>query len=99
VAAFTPVFITDPWAVRHLPAMVHQAGFAEGRLRSHGYVQTSDPDYMLTIADRAADTLAQPAASARSWPAPLKAEARRRVAAHVFFGHVAYASLTARKPR
>jgi arsenite methyltransferase len=30
VAAFTPAFITDPWAVRRLPAMVHQAGFAEG---------------------------------------------------------------------
>ena len=29
----------------------------------------------------------------------LRAEARRRVATHAFFGHVAYASITARKPR
>jgi hypothetical protein len=28
----------------------------------------------------------------------LKAEARRRVEAGTFFGHIAYASLTARKP-
>jgi hypothetical protein len=30
--------------------------------------------------------------------AALKAEAHRRVQAHLFFGHVAYASLAARKP-
>jgi hypothetical protein len=30
--------------------------------------------------------------------AALKAEARRRVGARSFFGHVAYASLTAHKP-
>jgi hypothetical protein len=51
---------------------------------------------MLTLVDRGADTLVasgrlgEPAADA------LKAEARRRVAAGEFFGHIAYASLIAR---
>ena len=97
VAAFTPAYITDPW-VRRLPAMVHQAGFAEGRLRSHGFVQTSEPDYMLSIADRGADALATAGRIGQELADALKAEARRRVTAHSFFGHVAYASLTAQKP-
>jgi hypothetical protein len=98
VAAFTPAYITDPWVVRRLPAMVHEAGFAQGRLRSHGFVQTSEPDYMLSIAERGADALAAAGRIGPELAAALKAEARRRVEAHSFFGHVAYASLTARKP-
>ena len=53
---------------------------------------------MLTIIDRGADALAaaghvgEPAAEA------LKAEARRRVTAGEFFGHIAYASLIATRP-
>jgi arsenite methyltransferase len=98
VAAFRPAYITDPWVVRRRPALVHAAGFTHGRLRSHGYVQVEDPDYMLSIADRGADTLAAPGTIGRALADALEAEARRRVAAHIFYGHVAYASLTARKP-
>jgi len=97
VSAFRPAYITDPWLVRRLPGMVREAGFAAGRLRSHGYVQVDDPDYMLSIADRGADTLAASGTIGAELAAALKAEARRRAAAHAFFGHVAYASLTARK--
>lgn len=98
VSAFRPAYITDPWLVRRLPGMVREAGFAAGRLRSHGYVQVEDPDYMLSIADRGADTLAASGTIGAELAAALKAEARRRVDTHAFFGHVAYASLTARKP-
>ena len=98
VAAFIPAYITDPWVVRRLPGMVHAAGFAEGRLRSHGFVQASEPDYMLSIAERGADALAAAGRIGPELPAALKAEAHRRVQARSFFGHVAYASLTARKP-
>jgi SAM-dependent methyltransferase len=98
VAAFRPAYITDPWLVRRLPALAHGAGFADGRLRSHGYVQVEDPDYMLSIADRGADALTAAGTIGSELAAALKAEARRRVAAGSFFGHVAYASLTARRP-
>jgi SAM-dependent methyltransferase len=98
VAAFRPAYITDPWIVRRLVALVHGAGFTGGRLRSHGYVQVDDPDYMLTIADRGADALAEDGRIGRELADALKAEARRRVAGGSFFGHVAYASLTASKP-
>jgi hypothetical protein len=53
---------------------------------------------MLPIADRGADALAAVGRIGPGLAAALKAEARRRVAARTFFGHVAYASLTARKP-
>jgi cyclopropane fatty-acyl-phospholipid synthase-like methyltransferase len=52
----------------------------------------------LTLVDRGADTLV--AAGRLGAPAAeaLKAEARRRVGAGEFFGHIAYASLIARRP-
>jgi hypothetical protein len=84
--------------VRRLPALVRATGFEHERLRSHGYVQIDEPDYMLRIADRGADALAAAGTIGREFADAPKAEARRRVAAHAFFGHVAYASLTARKP-
>jgi hypothetical protein len=74
------------------------AGFAEGRLLSHGFVQTSEPDYMPSIAERGADAVAAAGQIGSELAAALKAEAHHRAKAHSFFGHVAYASLTARKP-
>jgi SAM-dependent methyltransferase len=96
--AFAPAFIHDPWLVRRLPALVRGAGFEDPALRSHGYVQVDEPAYLLSIADRGADALV---AGGRIGPAlaeALKAEARRRVEAGTFFGHIAYASLLARAP-
>jgi hypothetical protein len=53
---------------------------------------------MLTWIDRGAGVLVQ-----TGWPGPetaeaLQAEARRRSAAGVWLGHIAFASLLARKP-
>jgi arsenite methyltransferase len=96
--AFIENFVNDPWIIRRLPAMAAAAGFAGTQLRSHGYAQITDPAYMLSIIDRGADALT---AAARIGPGlceALKSEARRRAAAHSFYGHIAYASLTARKP-
>lgn len=90
--------VHDRYLVRRLGTLVRAAGWNIVRLRSHGYVENEEPGYILTLIDRGADTLVgagrlgQPAADA------LKAEARRRVAAGEFFGHIAYASLIARRP-
>jgi SAM-dependent methyltransferase len=96
--AFAPAFIHDPWLVRRLPALVREAGFEDAELRSHGYVQVDDPAYLLSIADRGADALVATGRIGRALAAALKAEARRRVDDHAFFGHIAYASLVARAP-
>jgi hypothetical protein len=67
-------------------------------LRSHGYGESDDPGYMLTIIDRGADALAAAGRIGERAAEGLKAEARRRVAAGEFFGHIAYASLIGRRP-
>jgi hypothetical protein len=53
---------------------------------------------MLTIVDRGADMLHAAGQLGDDAAAALKTEARRRVAAGTFFGYIANASLTARKP-
>lgn len=82
--------VNDRFLVRRLPALVRDAGWDVVRTRSHGYIETADPGYMLTLVDRGAELVAAGEA--------LKAEARRRIAAGTFFGHIAYASLIARRP-
>jgi ubiquinone/menaquinone biosynthesis C-methylase UbiE len=98
VAAMVSAFVNDPFVVRRLPTMVDSAGFTETRVHSHGFVQTHDADYMVSIADRGADTLASSGRIGADLASALKAEARRRVDEGSFFGHIAYASLVARKP-
>jgi hypothetical protein len=58
VDAFRSTYITDAWLCRRLPALVAANGFGDERVRSHGFLQIDDPDYMLSIADRGADALA-----------------------------------------
>lgn len=89
--------VHDRWLIQRLPALVQEAGFSIVKQRSLGIVESSKPDYMLTIADRGANVLA---ASDRIGPElaqALKNEARRRVDRGCFFGSIAYGSLVARK--
>jgi arsenite methyltransferase len=90
--------VNDRWLGRRLPALVSGCGFEVARFRGHGFVETSEAEYMLTIIDRGADILCSSGRIGDEAAEALKAEARRRVEAGVFFGHIAYVSLTARKP-
>jgi SAM-dependent methyltransferase len=90
-------FIHDGWLARRLPTLLRSAGFELVDACSHGYLQTSEPDYMLTIVDRGADALASAPGGDRELAAALKAEARRRADAGEFFGFMAFVSLIARK--
>jgi hypothetical protein len=98
VEACVDNLVHDRWLVRRLPRLVRAAGFELGRFRSHSYVEAPASDgYMLAILDRGADALL---ASGRITPEAaeaLKAEGHRRSDAAEFFGHIAYASLIARK--
>jgi len=90
--------VHDRYLVRRLGTLVRAAGWEVVRLRSHGYVESEDPGYMLTLVDRGADTLVTAGRLGEDAADALKAEARRRVAAGEFFGHIAYASLIGRRP-
>lgn len=89
--------VHDRWLVRRLAALVRNAGFGAVSLAGHSFVETSDCAYLLTIVDRGADLLAAQGTVGADLAAALKAEARRRVEAGTFFGHIAYESLVARK--
>jgi ubiquinone/menaquinone biosynthesis C-methylase UbiE len=89
--------VHDPRLVRRLPALTRDAGFDVVRVRSHGYVETAEPHYMLTIIDRGADALLADRRLGAAAAEALKAEARRRADGGEFYGHIAYASLIARR--
>lgn len=88
--------VHDRFLVRRLPTLAREAGWEVVRVRSHGYLETDEPGYMLTIIDRGADTLTSQGRLGAAAADALKAEARRRVADGQFFGYIAYASLIAR---
>jgi ubiquinone/menaquinone biosynthesis C-methylase UbiE len=90
--------VHDRHLVRRLPGLVQAAGFELLGMCSHGYVESTDPGYMLTVIDRGADMLTVAGTIDATTAEALTSEARRRVAEGRFFGHIAYASLIARKP-
>ncbi len=97
--AFREHFVHDPWLVRRLPALVRAAGVEVERVRSHGYVEAAAPGFMLSSwVDLGADALVAAGRIGADAASELKAEARRRVAAGEYFGHIAYMSVVARKP-
>lgn len=98
VDAMMACSVHDRWLVRRLPLLARSCGFETAQLRSHGFVETGEGEYMLTVIDRGADMLHGLGRIGDDMAAALKAEARRRVATGAFFAHIAYASLTARKP-
>ncbi len=89
--------VHDRWLVRRLPKLLRNAAFEVTGTRSHGFVETADPDYMLGQVLRGADLLVAAGRIGRALGDALKAEAERRVQAGEFFGHIAYASVLARK--
>lgn len=90
--------VHDPWLVRRLAALIRDAGFQDCRLRGFAYTQTEDADYMLTLIERGADALLADDKLSAADAEKLKNEARARVGAGTFFGHIAYASAIARRP-
>jgi ubiquinone/menaquinone biosynthesis C-methylase UbiE len=98
VDAIVANFLHNPWLPRRLGHILRSMGFAVTSLRSHGYTQTTEPQYMLTIVDRGADLLAGAGSIGADQAEALKSEARRRAKAGAFFGHISYISLIARKP-
>jgi ubiquinone/menaquinone biosynthesis C-methylase UbiE len=98
IEAVKAAFVNDPWLVRRLPALLRSAGFEQLGSRSHGYLQTSSPEYLLTLVDRGADALAAWGRIGPELCAALKGEARRRADAGEFFGFMGFVSLLARKP-
>jgi hypothetical protein len=84
--------------IRRVSKMLGASGFHVVSLRSHGYTQTTEPTYMLTLIDRGADILVGSGSLTREAADALRTEARRRAQAGEFFGHISFVSVIARKP-
>ena len=97
VDAMMAYSVNDRRVMRRLPTLARDSGFQLMRTGSHGFVETGDGGYMLSVIDRGADILLASGRIGEELAAALKAEARRRATAGEFFGHIAYASLIARK--
>jgi SAM-dependent methyltransferase len=90
--------VYDRFLVRRLPELVRSGGFELLRLRGHSYVEApSSLGYMLALAERGATALHAAGRIGFDTAEALKAEAHRRSEEREFFGHIAYASLIARK--
>jgi ubiquinone/menaquinone biosynthesis C-methylase UbiE len=98
VNAMVANFVHNPWLVRRLPKTLGSVGFRVLGIRSHGYTQTTEPTYMLTLIDRGADILSSGGSLTAEGAEALRKEARRRVQAGEFFGHITFISVVARKP-
>lgn len=90
--------VTDRRIMRRLTSVVAACGFEVVAFRSFGFAETGNDGYMLTVVDRGADILCSQDHIGKETAAALKEEARRRLRAGRFFGHIAYAGLIARKP-
>ena len=86
-----------PYVMRRLPALVTAAGFSMQSVESHGYVQTSSPDYLLTLLSRGAHAAVKAGEITQDFVDGFDREARRRVANGTFYGAMLFLSLTARK--
>lgn len=98
VAAMMASYVHNPWLTRRLRKLLPTMGLSITSFRSHGYVQTETPAYMLTLVDRGADLLVAGGSIGAEQAEALKAEARRRVSAGEFFGHISFLSVIARTP-
>jgi SAM-dependent methyltransferase len=89
--------VNDPWIVRRLTPMVASAGFETGELRSHGYVEVAAA-YIPTLVAAGTTAMRQGGIITQTLAEALVAESRERADGGCFFGHIAYASLTATRP-
>ena len=98
VDAMVANFVHDPWLTRRLSKTLESTGFRVVSLRSHGYTQTAEPTYMLTLVDRGAEILSKSGSLSAEIADSLQKEARQRAQAGEFFGHISFVSVIARKP-
>ncbi|MBV7396947.1 methyltransferase domain-containing protein [Mameliella sediminis] len=90
--------IHDPYIMRKLPRMMVEAGFDAPRTAAHGFVQTQQPDYILSLMARGVTAATKAGECGVELSTAFEAEAARRVADGSFYGAILFASAIAVKP-
>src|SRR3982074_2605454 len=91
------ILVRAPYIMRRLPALVTASGFSVQSVEPHGYVQTTCPNYLLTLRSRGTKAAVQAGEIGQELVDSFDQEARRRVANATFYGAILFLSLTARK--
>ena len=86
-----------PYIMRRLPALVAAAGFRVQSVEPHGYMQTTSPDFLLTLLSRGTNAAARAGEIGQELVDGFAQEAQRRVANGTFYGAILFLSLAARK--
>src|SRR5207244_4422018 len=86
-----------PYIMRRLPTLAAAAGFCVQSLDPHGYVQTTHPDYLLTLLSRGTSAAGRAGEIGQALVDGFDREAQRRVATGTFYGSMLFLSLTTRK--
>ena len=97
VGAVLRNLVHAPYIMRRLPALVTAAGFRVLSVEPHGYVQTTSPDYLMTLLARGTEAAVQAGEIGEELVDSFDREARRRIANGTFYGAILFLSLTARK--
>jgi ubiquinone/menaquinone biosynthesis C-methylase UbiE len=90
--------VHDPWFVRRSQSLVEGAGFGVSSFRSHGYVQTREPSFLLRNFELGVDFLEKDGTIGNALAEALKQEAKNRVEEGRFFVQISFASLIAQRP-
>jgi ubiquinone/menaquinone biosynthesis C-methylase UbiE len=88
-----------PYIMRRLPRMVTLAGFTTAKIEPHGYVQTTSPDYLLSLIARSVVTAVKVGEFGEPLADGFVSEAERRVGNGSFYGAIMFMSLIAEKPQ
>lgn len=97
VGAVLRNMVHAPYIMRRLPILAAAAGFCVLSLDAHGYVQTMQPDYLLTLLSRGTSAAGRAGEIGQALVDGYDHEAQRRVATGTFYGSMLFLSLTARK--
>jgi arsenite methyltransferase len=97
VGAVLRHMVHAPFLMRRLPALVTAAGLNVQSVESYGYVQTMNPDFLLTLLSRGTNAAVQAGEIGQGMADGFTEEARRRVANGTFYGAILFLSLAARK--
>jgi arsenite methyltransferase len=90
--------IHDPYIMRRLAGLARTAGFRVHGIEAHGYVQTDQPDYLLSLIARGSAAATRSGECGPDLAAGFEREAQARVAAGTFYGAILFVSLIAEKP-
>jgi ubiquinone/menaquinone biosynthesis C-methylase UbiE len=97
VGAVLRNMVHAPYIMRRLPILAAEAGFCVRSLDPYGYVQTTHPDYLLTLLSRGTSAAGRAGEIGQALVDGFNREAKRRVTNGTFYGSMLFLSLTARK--